>query len=967
MKKRVLSLLLALVMVLGLGAPAMADEGSGTVEEALTGAEELVDQGEETPAPAASEEPADGAEETTAPAASEEPADEGEGTPAPVASEEPVDEGEPTPIEADGVAPVADTPAPEEQGEKVILHLAGETSAFQRAYMVATGVEGPPPSVDDGSELVPGAWVHIDLEGEYQLSVENGRLEKSLYYCSGRTGELHHRYQLIVPQSGTMTVTISKSEEEPPRVIPVLYEGVTAQVANLENAQYTLPGNLYSGECLRVEVNKGFVVTAVEGGTFNVGENEEKETTNVYRIYADENAAVVKVTIGAAKQIKVNIEGDGQVQRMDGTVLQSGEMVDEDTLLKLPSKKQYTVTVSDGIQIWENSRDGVPYETIVVTDSDGDGEITITITEAATFTLHVLGAADKAVFTDEYGEVVSDGSQISENARLFNVEPQPGYTVYAAGSDQCELRTEGGKTVETIYHADKGDITVTVIEAPVNVIIEGQKYYQVGWSLASGQGILMGASTSKGFTCSSGPVPAGATIWVKVEPGYGVEVKNGANIDQRYWDDSYFGEIGRYYKILCPASGTVTITPVTMAQGEERMVPVEFDDPEGKIHSGCKGYNHYYSYIPESAGADYSNDLNDVDIAQGYEPLVTGGTVAQSSESRAPAEGYVRYFITVDASAEKVVVSVRAKTPATPEPTDTPEPEPTDTPEPEPEPEVTPTPEPSPEVTPTPVPSPEVTPEPSPEPTLEPVTPDAPASGDGWSQNENGDWFFFEDGQSVTESWVNDGGQWYYSDANGKALVGLQAIEGDGTYYFNPVHDGTYGAALSGWQEVNGSWYYFNEKHDGSYGKMETGWIYQGGDWYYTDTTTGAMDTGWLDVGGQTFYMEPTGRDAGVLQSGWQKVEDKWYYFNEKHDGSFGAMERDSWVHSAASGLWYYVDQDGVMLTGLQEIDGELYYLNPEDGATVGAVLVGRHEIDGVWYEFNEKHDGTYGACTWHG
>ncbi len=1287
MKKRVISMLLVLVMALGLGAPVIADEGSGTVEEALTGAEELVDQGEGTPAPAVSEEPADGAEETTAPAvseqpadegeetpapaASEEPADEGEETPAPVVPEEPADEGEPTPIEADGVAPIADTPAPAEQGEKVILHLAGETSAITESYIAGDGRIIP---VEDGTELDPGVEVYVDLRGEYQLSVDSGTVEYAGYYCQSKTGELHRIYSLFAPQSGTMTITVSKSEEELPKVIPVQYAGETGRVVSLDSVKYAL-----AGDYLMVAVSKGFTVTAVKGGS--VVDTYEDENIVYHDILVDGNAAVVKVTVGAAKQIKVNITGNGQVKRMDGTVVQPGETVYENTELRLPDRTLYTVTVSDNVR-WNNRWDDAgEYRTIVVTDSDGDGEITITITEAAMVTFHVQGEKDKAVFKDQSGNVLSDGSRFSEYVDRLNVELQPGYTVVG----DCYLITDGGKTIgigiddpdkdgiitvtvtkmvtvhfdadapglkkvyigeidlpeiqdgayvepwELVYveleagyqasvdngelswsdyscdpqtgeltntyyfrapesgtmtitvsssseespkaipvtyegateqisevpekteyvlptdggffvylhegytvtavqggelnsissyretrifghyiklsenvesvtvtigdpkpftvnivgdaqvqradgtafqsgdtvqwgeelkvldadryivpetreyevqvdytkncvnvkllfdrdcdgevtltiteaslvtfhvqgavdkaqfsvngkavedgsqfseYIDKldvvlqpgytvagdcypitdkgktigisiddpdkdGIITVTVVETPVTVVMEGETE-GVFRSLYIYDGIETGTDFGNGSA-----VPAGSTLYLNAAPGYKMEFENAEVIGSAYWWMST-GEFGRTYIATAPASGTVTITTVKMAEGEEtcRMVPVEYDDPDGKVHPDDKQYSLYFFYAPE---LDESSTPNFFSVAEGYELSVTGGTATRASDQSWAPEGYVEYYVTVDASAEKVVVSVRAKTPATPEPTDTPEPEP----------EVTP--EPSPEMTPTPVPSPEVTPEPSPEPTPEPVTPDAPASGDGWSQNGNGDWFFFEDGQSVTGRWVLDGGQWYYPDTTGKVLVGLQTIEGDGTYYFNPVHDGTYGAALSGWREVNGSWYYFNEKHDGTYGKMATGWIYQGGDWYYTDRTTGAMDTGWLDVGGQTFYMEPTGKDAGVLQSGWQKVEDKWYYFNEKHDGSFGAMERDSWVHSAASGLWYYVDQDGVMLTGLQEIDGELYYLNPEDGATVGAVLAGWHEIDGVWYHFNEKHNGSYGACTWHG
>ena len=47
------------------------------------------------------------------------------------------------------------------------------------------------------------------------------------------------------------------------------------------------------------------------------------------------------------------------------------------------------------------------------------------------------------------------------------------------------------------------------------------------------------------------------------------------------------------------------------------------------------------------------------------------------------------------------------------------------------------------------------------------------------------------------------------------------------------------GKALTGWQQVRGSWYYL-----GTDGIMRTGWQAVGGSWYYL-TSSGAMATGW--------------------------------------------------------------------------------------------------------------------------
>ena len=44
---------------------------------------------------------------------------------------------------------------------------------------------------------------------------------------------------------------------------------------------------------------------------------------------------------------------------------------------------------------------------------------------------------------------------------------------------------------------------------------------------------------------------------------------------------------------------------------------------------------------------------------------------------------------------------------------------------------------------------------------------------------------------------------------------------------------------------------------------------------------------------------------------------------------------------------WYYLDKEGIMLTGLQEINGARYYLNAS-----GAMETGWQQLNGNWYYF---------------
>lgn len=62
--------------------------------------------------------------------------------------------------------------------------------------------------------------------------------------------------------------------------------------------------------------------------------------------------------------------------------------------------------------------------------------------------------------------------------------------------------------------------------------------------------------------------------------------------------------------------------------------------------------------------------------------------------------------------------------------------------------------------------------------------------------------------------------------------------------------------------------------------------------------------------------------EYSALPDGWVKTGEKWQY---RKDGSF---LKSQWLKD--EGYWYFLGADSFMLTGMQEIAGKLYYLNPE-------------------------------------
>ena len=121
--------------------------------------------------------------------------------------------------------------------------------------------------------------------------------------------------------------------------------------------------------------------------------------------------------------------------------------------------------------------------------------------------------------------------------------------------------------------------------------------------------------------------------------------------------------------------------------------------------------------------------------------------------------------------------------------------------------------------------------------------------------------------------------------------------------------------------EIDGQDYYFDEN-----GKMLTGWIFSNwsGDWYYAN-------------------------GSGVLQKGWQKINEVWYYFEPNNDYMFSdgiyTIEGDAYYFASSGAMqtgwiketytyddeytetsWFYADSSGRLAKGWKAIGGKWYY-----------------------------------------
>ena len=182
------------------------------------------------------------------------------------------------------------------------------------------------------------------------------------------------------------------------------------------------------------------------------------------------------------------------------------------------------------------------------------------------------------------------------------------------------------------------------------------------------------------------------------------------------------------------------------------------------------------------------------------------------------------------------------------------------------------------------------------------------------------------------------------------------------------------------WKKIHGKWYYFDKN-----GTMLDNTIFDG----YILTSSGAMiDSGWGKVKDKWYYAKPSGK---ISQQKWEKVGGVWYYFDK--DGimlsntifngylfsNSGAMAENSWVkHDGKS--YYALSSGKAAQQKWEKIAGSWYYFN-KDASMANNQWQGNYYLkaNGVMAEkewifdknynswFYLKSSGTYAAREWIG
>ena len=102
----------------------------------------------------------------------------------------------------------------------------------------------------------------------------------------------------------------------------------------------------------------------------------------------------------------------------------------------------------------------------------------------------------------------------------------------------------------------------------------------------------------------------------------------------------------------------------------------------------------------------------------------------------------------------------------------------------------------------------------------------------------------------------------------------------------------------------------------------ERGWVKDDNGWYYVKGNGIKAVGEWITDNGETYWIQ----SDHYMAKGWKELDGKWYYFC-----STGSLAKNVWK-AGANGIWYYLGQDGVMLTNTTTPDG---YKVGADGAWI--------------------------------
>ena len=235
----------------------------------------------------------------------------------------------------------------------------------------------------------------------------------------------------------------------------------------------------------------------------------------------------------------------------------------------------------------------------------------------------------------------------------------------------------------------------------------------------------------------------------------------------------------------------------------------------------------------------------------------------------------------------------------------------------------------------------------------------------------DGNTYYFQkdSGQLVSNRyWSDDEGNWYYSDKDGRLLIGAQTVDFVNVYFYDDgvqvkgdfapnghYYDKDTGALVTNrYVEKDGKWYYVNDKGDKLIGAqtidgvevyfdkdgVQAKGIFANADHFYDKDTGAAVRDQIVEVDGKRYYVGPDGRKVYsgthivhgeevnlIVGDGHQGFGEFTYYADSgDYIGFDGKKVTKAGFVKTKDNHWYYLDGKGGKLVSVQVIDGELYY-----------------------------------------
>ena len=235
----------------------------------------------------------------------------------------------------------------------------------------------------------------------------------------------------------------------------------------------------------------------------------------------------------------------------------------------------------------------------------------------------------------------------------------------------------------------------------------------------------------------------------------------------------------------------------------------------------------------------------------------------------------------------------------------------------------------------------------------------------------DGNTYYFQkdSGQLVSNRyWSDDEGNWYYSDKDGRLLIGAQTVDFINVYFYDDgvqvkggfapnghYYDKDTGALVTNrYVEKDSKWYYVNDKGDKLVGQqtvdgvevyfdkdgVQAKGIFANADHFYDKDTGAAVRDQIVEVDGKRYYVGPDGRkvysgthivhgeEVNLIVGDGHQAFGEFTYYADSGDyiGFDGKKVTKAGFVKTKDNHWYYLDGKGGKLVSVQVIDGELYY-----------------------------------------